>query len=57
MTDFGWYYPPGVTGNEPQISGEWPCEVCGGDLSFFEDEDGKHPCPHCHGTGLEPEEE
>lgn len=21
MADFGWSYPPGVTGNEPQISG------------------------------------
>ena len=21
-------YPPGVTGHEPHISGEWPCEGC-----------------------------
>ena len=27
---FGWSYPPGVTGNEPEISGDYgPCEVCG----------------------------
>lgn len=26
MTSFGWDYPPGVTGNEPQISGIWPIE-------------------------------
>jgi hypothetical protein len=24
---FGWEYPPGVTGNEPQISGIWPAEA------------------------------
>ena len=24
--NFGWDYPPGVTGNEPQITGEWPEE-------------------------------
>lgn len=28
MSGFGWDYPPGVTGNEPQITGEWPCD-CG----------------------------
>jgi hypothetical protein len=28
MGVFGWDYPPGVTGNEPQITGEWPCD-CG----------------------------
>lgn len=26
MADFGWQYPPGVTGNEPQISGVWPLD-------------------------------
>lgn len=26
MADFGWEYPPGVTGNEPQISGVWPLD-------------------------------
>lgn len=27
---FGWSYPPGVTGNEPEISGDYgPCEICG----------------------------
>lgn len=22
-------YPPGVTGREPQLTGEWPCAACG----------------------------
>ncbi len=22
-------YPPGVTGNEPELTGEWPCVECG----------------------------
>ena len=26
MANFGWDYPPGVTGNEPQISGIYPIE-------------------------------
>lgn len=47
---FGWDYPPGVTGNEPQISGEWPCDECGG-LGYDEDEDGKHACFLCEGKG------
>ena len=25
-------YPPGVSGNEPQITGEWPCFNCGATL-------------------------
>ena len=29
MSGFGWDYPPGVTGREPQITGEWPCTNCG----------------------------
>lgn len=48
-------YPPGVSGNEPEITGEWPCVACygeGGDA----DEDGVHSCAHCRGTGIEPEE-
>lgn len=32
-------YPPGVTGNEPQITGEWPCENCGATLP--EEHDGE----------------
>jgi hypothetical protein len=48
MGKFGWSYPPGVTGNEPQISGcELPCEVCGhaaGDCICPE-------CPTCGATG------
>lgn len=32
MSIFGWDYPPGVTGNEPEIAGwpEWPCPDCDG---------------------------
>lgn len=26
---FGWDFPPGVTGSEPEITGDWPCSVCG----------------------------
>lgn len=36
MTDFGWHYPPGVTGNELEIAGpdyeiesDIPCPKCG----------------------------
>jgi hypothetical protein len=49
-------YPPGVTGNEPQITGEWPCRVCGGYGYDDENEDGKHTCGWCKGDGLEPED-
>lgn len=52
---FGWDYPPGVTGNEPQITGEWPCQECDGQ-GYDEDEDGKHACPRCKGSGVEPED-
>ncbi len=48
-------YPPGVTGNEPQITGEWPCPQCGGAGGDF-DEDGGHSCWFCAGTGIAPEE-
>jgi hypothetical protein len=41
-------YPPGVTGNEPQITGEWPCAACGG-----HDSSG---CWLCGGSGIEPED-
>jgi hypothetical protein len=49
-------YPPGVSGNEPQITGEWPCEECYGERGE-QDEDGRVlTCPRCRGTGIEPEE-
>jgi hypothetical protein len=50
--DFGWHYPPGVTGLEPELTGEWPCEVCGGTGGSRED----GSCPWCSGTGVEPED-
>jgi hypothetical protein len=37
-------YPPGVSGNEPQITGEWPCEGCGETLPEEAD------CPDCGGV-------
>lgn len=46
------YYPPGVSGNEPQITGDWPCIACGG--SGGSKEDGN--CWMCNGTGIHPEE-
>lgn len=45
-------YPPGVTGNEPQITGEWPCGYCGG--TGGNKEDGS--CELCKGKGIHPEE-
>lgn len=33
------YYPPGVSGNEPEITGDWPCPVCRGfGRDFFGEE-------------------
>ena len=29
---FGWSYPAGVTGNEPEIAGWPPCRGCGHDV-------------------------
>ena len=55
MTNLGWNYPPGVTGNEPQITGEWPCDYCDS-RGYDEDEDGKHSCELCGGTGIIPED-
>lgn len=48
-------YPPGVTGSESHLTGEYPCAECygeGGD----QDEDGWNSCARCKGTGIEPEE-
>jgi hypothetical protein len=43
-------YPPGVTGMEPQITGDWPCRVCGGSGMKFTE------CWWCLNGGTEPEE-
>lgn len=48
-------YPPGVTGLEPQITGEWPCRICDGE-GGWRDEDGGVSCYWCKGAGIEPEE-
>jgi ribosomal protein S27AE len=34
-------YPPGVSGNEPQLTGEWPCSNCGATLPE------EAECPEC----------
>src|ERR1700760_2143179 len=45
MRSGGWRmssnYPPGVTGNEPEITGEWPCEC-----------DRDPDCKKCDGKGF-----
>jgi hypothetical protein len=28
MSNFGWNYPPGVTGNEPELVGPPNCKAC-----------------------------
>jgi hypothetical protein len=48
-------YPPGVTGNEPEITGEWPCRACGGE-GGYKDEEEAVACYWCKGHGIEPEE-
>lgn len=55
MTNFGWNYPPGVRGNEPELTGEYPCAECYGE-GADQDEDGWNSCPRCEGSGIEPEE-
>lgn len=49
-------YPPGVSGNEPQITGEWPCVACYGEAAERDEDGGYDLCPHCRGAGIEPEE-
>lgn len=61
---FGWDYPPGVTGMEPEIAGYPPCKRCGHDADEhwqkvnvpFEDgeniDDG--PCQWQLGDGNQP---
>jgi hypothetical protein len=51
-------YPPGVTGNEPQITGEWPCGRCQGEKGERDPDGGSnhYVCERCLGTGIEPEE-
>lgn len=48
-------YPPGVTGNEPEITGEYPCTSCGGAGGWMEDT-GPDICPLCKGIGIFPED-
>lgn len=39
-------YPPGVTGNEPEITGIYPCYECGG-VCDVDCECGLMVCPEC----------
>lgn len=45
-------YPPGVSGNEPEITGDWPCTNCDGDGT----EDGQSNCWYCGGSGKAPDD-
>lgn len=47
MSKFGWSYPPGVTGREPELSDCGPCECCGHEV----DDCICPPCPVCGETG------
>ena len=48
---FGWDYPPGVTGNEPQIVGYPPCVECGHEHEEHEEvqNDENRQVEVCHG--------
>lgn len=49
-------YPPGVTGNEPFLTGIYPCIACGGEGAERNEDGGYDACDHCGGSGTEPEE-
>jgi hypothetical protein len=54
MGKFGWSYPPGVTGNEPEITGDYgPCAVCWRDPDAEPDAGGCdcEECPQCQTVG------
>lgn len=52
--NFGWEYPPGVTGNEPEIAG-WPeCPKCNADVSPHDDT--CHECGATWQVGPDPDE-
>lgn len=61
MSGFGWSYPPGVTGNEPELTGEWDCARCddtqdGNAPSFRHPETGDDYCEACHEFMVETEQ-
>ena len=58
MSNFGWDFPPGVTGNEPEIAG-WPeCPKCGGsDLVDFAEGYKCMECGHVEESGPDPDDE
>jgi hypothetical protein len=53
-------YPPGVTGNEPQLTGEWTCRTCGAvlpeEVDCLDCNGGRmrSKCATCHGEGKVP---
>lgn len=54
-------YPPGVTGNEPQIAGydeiEAPCTSCDRDLIYYGDRhQADSECPTCGEVTIYPQE-
>jgi hypothetical protein len=50
-------YPPGVTGREPHLTGEWPCPSCDGAVVERDpDGPGGVTCWYCGGTGIAPED-
>lgn len=54
-------YPPGVSGNEPMITGgedfEFACPTCGEELMFNGDRwDASADCPKCGEVWVTPEE-
>lgn len=48
--NFGWDYPPGVTGNEPEIAGYPPCAYCRHDSEEHLDEE-DNELTHCRVDG------
>ena len=54
MSKFGWSYPPGVTGNEAPLTGDYgPCAVCWRDPDIDPDKGGCDctECPKCLAIG------
>ncbi len=49
-------YPPGVTGNEPELTGIWPCSRCNGEVEWNDEGRPGSSCWFCGGTGVDPED-
>ena len=58
MSLFGWDYPPGVTGNEPEITGDYytdECTKCGELRDLCPDCGACEDCPCCGNEEDEPD--